>query len=258
MRPSAAEPAAEGLPRGLVLGASAVILLHLGAVLILVLGAPNGPWPTPDGPERFPPPQFAAALSEPVNDYLGVLKLTHNYHFVTNRHYDFAASLEVRLKDRDGNDVTVKFPDDGANFWVRHRQQVLANWFAEDVQFMQSQGEVIAAPGRQVPTIAIWVDGDKRGELVLEPKSVNELPRDQPVLRPTDVSLLLARSYARYLCRRYGATSAEVVRHSKPAIPPGVLFRDDLPSNAFEATRSDFGRYQPDKDQFVRATKSNR
>ena len=43
----------------------------------------------------------------------------------------------------------------------------------------------------------VWVDGDKRGELFLEARSVNDLPRDQAVIRPTEVSLLLARSYAR-------------------------------------------------------------
>jgi hypothetical protein len=173
---------------------------------------------------------------------LKFLKMTHNYHFATNRPGAAAAYLEVRLKDASGNEVaTVKFPDDGANFWVRHRQSVLVSWFTDDVPVMPPQGEVVAAPHQQVPTVTIW---DSTGPRRLRLRTVPEhlIPRDRPVYRPSEVSMLLARSYARYLCRLYGAASADVVRHSKEPIPPVVLFQDDTPAGAFDELVSDFGK----------------
>jgi hypothetical protein len=70
-------------------------------------------------------------------------------------------------------------------------------------------------------------------------------PRDRSVFRPSEWSLLLARSYARHLCRAHGAASAEIVRHTREAIPPAVLFFDDAPPEAFEELVSTFGEVSP-------------
>ena len=41
---------------------------------------------------------------------------------------------------------------------------------------------------------------------------------------------MLARSYARYLCRMHGAASAEIIRHTKDPILSGVLLEPSAPS----------------------------
>ncbi len=234
-------PVTDFLPGWLVGLGSAVICVHLGAVLIWVLAAPSGPWPTLEGPEPFIPPRFATSVSRPAREYLKAIKLTHNYHFATNRHQDFAAYLEVRLKDDQGKEIArVKFPEDDANFWVRHRESVLTNWFADDLPVAPPQGEVIAAPGQKVPTVTIWDESSPR-ELQLKTVPMHLVPRDRPVSQPTEVAMLLAQSYARFLCRQHGAKSAEVIRHAKPSIPPGVILPDGVPPGGFEEFTSDFG-----------------
>jgi hypothetical protein len=220
---------------------SALIAFHLGAVILWVLAAPSGPWPMLEGPNMATPPQFAFSLSRPVRDYLKLIKMTHNYHFLTNRPGNPSAYLEVRLKDEAGNELaTVKFPQDEANFWVRHRQSVLVGWFTDDIPVPPPQSEVVAAPGQQVPTLAIW---DSVGPRQLQLKTVPQhlVPRGQPVYRPSEEALLLARSYARYLCRRHGAASAEVVRHSREPIHPIVLFTHSPEPGAVDDLISDFG-----------------
>jgi hypothetical protein len=74
-------------------------------------------------------------------------------------------------------------------------------------------------------------------------KSVPEhlVPRDRPVLRPTEWARVVVRSYDRYLCRKYGAASAELIRHSREAIMPAVLFMDEPPADAFNEVVCSFG-----------------
>jgi hypothetical protein len=65
---------------------------------------------------------------------------------------------------------------------------------------------------------------------------------DRPVFRASARSLLLARSYARYLCRLNGAAKAEVIRHTQEPIPPAVMFMNDQPpAGAFNELTSNFG-----------------
>jgi hypothetical protein len=73
------------------------------------------------------------------------------------------------------------------------------------------------------------------------------VPRDREVMRPSEWSLLLVRSYARYLCREYGAASAELVRHTKEPLPPAVLLPATAPppglfGNEFFANFGDLPR----------------
>ena len=58
------------------------------------------------------------------------------------------------------------------------------------------------------------------------------IPRDRPVFRPSEQSLLLARSYARYLCRTHGAATAELIRHTGEPITPAVMFTSGQPPAA--------------------------
>jgi hypothetical protein len=235
------------LPTSLILLGSAVILFHLGAVVVQVLAAPSGPWPMPmGGASPALPPQFAQSASEvTARHYLRHLKMTHNYHFVANEPAQRGVYLEARLKDPDGKVVkTLRFPDPDANFWVRHRQTLLAQWLTQDVPVEARPGEVIAAPGQKAPSVDIW-DMTNPAERVLRIKTVPEhlVPRDRPVFRPSPWSILMARAYARYLRREYGAASVEVLRHTREAIGPEAMFGDGAPPNAFDELISSFGEF---------------
>jgi hypothetical protein len=69
----------------------------------------------------------------------------------------------------------------------------------------------------------------------------NEVPKDRPVFRPSEWSLLVVRSLTRHLCALHGAAAAEAVRHSREALPPRILFeRELLPQ--MEDLQSNYGR----------------
>jgi hypothetical protein len=168
--------------------------------------------------------------------------MTNNYHFLGNRPAMPGVSFEVRLKDESGNDLrTLSFPEANSNFWVRHRQSVLARGLADDQPVEPPQGEMIPAPNRSAPTAQIWeMAGDQRLELRRVPEHL--VPRDRPVFRPSERSLLLARSYARYLCREHGAAKAEFIRHTGEPITPAVMFTSGPPpAVAFSELLSNFG-----------------
>jgi hypothetical protein len=220
-----------------------VIAAHLLAVVTGVLAAPSGPWPSPtEGASMAPPPQFAFRVSDKLTfPYLRILKLTHNYHFPSNRPAHPGVCFEVRLKDEAGKEVaTVQIPDAAANRWVRHRQVLLAQGLGEDQPVLPPPGELIAAPGREVPKAQYW-EPVGLGRLRLRSVDVNQVPRDRPVMGPSDWSLLLARSYTRYLCRTHGAARAEILRHHQDPIPPTVLFLDTIPSGAYDPVVSEWG-----------------
>jgi hypothetical protein len=236
---------------------SVAILFHLGAVVVHVLAAPSGPWHGPPDGRSKPedPPRFAQSLDDsPVESYLKLLKLTQN-HFAGNRPSAPSGYLEVRLKDATGEVLTTfRFPDAEAprmlagtmlrlpNRWIRYQQELFAQGFIqEDVRFAAPQGEVIPAPGQQVPMVTFW---DATGPNAFRLKRVPEhlLPHDRPFLdRPTDWALVLVHSYARYLCRQRGAAKVEIVRHSREAISPSDLLRGNVPPAAFTDTIDSYG-----------------
>ena len=231
------------LPSWVVGLGSVVIAGHLLAVVIVVLAAPSGPWPAEGGSTLSTPPQFAYSLNDlaPAT-YLQTLGMMNHYHFNSNRPAVPGISIEVRLKDASGKVLsTVKFPDEDSNFSVRHRQSLLARGLADDQPIAPPQGEVIAAANRAVPTSQIWETGAAQ-ELVLKAVPEHLIPRDRPVFRPSEQSLLLARSYARYLCRQHGAAQAEVIRHTQEPIPPAVMFiTGPPPADAAGKLNSNFG-----------------
>jgi hypothetical protein len=229
---------ANAVPRWLVIVGSAAAVAHLGAVIVTVLAVSSGPWPTPEGSAT--PPQFAYSLHGLTAPYLRAVKLERTYHFYTNRPGVPDAAVEVRLKDDKGEPIqTVRFPDPGANRFVRHRQQILARQLADDQPVPPPQGEVIPAPSQEVRHVTI-LDGDGGRNLTLRSVPEHLVPRDRPVFTPSEWSLVLARSYTRYLCRTHGAASGEVIRHFREAIPPVVLF-NELPAANFEETITHFG-----------------
>ena len=232
------------MSRPLVAVASAVIVFHLGSVLTNVLAAPSGPWPP--GGNLATPPQLAFSLNrELAPRYLEPLKLTHNYHFADNRPGRPGVWFEVRLANESGRELaTLRFPDPSASTPVRHRQSLLAFALADDQPVAPPTGEWIAAPGREMPTVPIWdLAGDN--ELRLRPVPAHLVPRDRMVYRPSDWSLILARSYVRHLCREHGAAKGELIRHTREAIPPAVMFERDVPPDAFGELVSHFGEVTP-------------
>jgi len=230
------------IPRWLAILASLAIVWHLGAVTIGVLAAPSGPWPSESGSNLSTPPQFAFTLSSALPaDYLKLVKMANNYHFPTNHPGLPGVRFEVRLRDEAGREVAVlQFPDAGANSWVRHRQALLARWLAEDQAVFPPASEVIAAPNQAVPSVEIW-DIVKPQHLRIRSVPQHLIPRDRPVMRPSELSVLMARSYARYLCRTHGAASAEIIRHTQEAMPPLVMWRDDVQFGASSELISTFG-----------------
>jgi hypothetical protein len=230
------------LPPPLVWCGSAAIVAHFFAVAVLVLAAPSGPWPTAQGANIAAEPQFAHELNKVVTpNYLVPLRMTHNYHFATNRPGVPAVSFEVNLKDDHGKTLqVVSFPDKNTNFWVHHRQWLLAQALADDQPIEPRGGEVIAAPHQKVQTVSIW-DIASEHKLVLRDVPEHLVPRDRPVFRPSEWSLLVARSYVRYLCRVHGAASGELIRHTREPIPPAVMFGEDVPAGTFDELMSSFG-----------------
>jgi hypothetical protein len=245
------QSAPDAVPRWITLLGSVAIAFHFTALTVNALAAPSGPWPGMDGPNMATPPQFAHSLASWLTPtYLQDVKLTSDYHFRSNRTGQAGVYFVVRLKDGAGNLIVVhdadgkerqlRFPDPDANPWVRFRQETLAGWLAPDQPVIPPQGEVIPAPHEKVPEVAIWEMNENQ---VLHLRSVPEhlVPRDRPAFRPTDWSMLAARSYARYLCRKYGAEKAEFIRHTREAMPPAVLFVDNIPASAFDLLVSHFG-----------------
>ena len=138
------------IPMWLIILGSLAIIGHLGAVVVMVIAAPSGPWASPFGMSMALAPQFAqSAYGVVTPSYLRWIKMTHNYHFPTNRPGAPGVTLEVKLKDASGKVVeTLKFPDDKANAFVRHRQVLLVRQLADDQPMPPQQAEVVAAPNR--------------------------------------------------------------------------------------------------------------
>lgn len=225
----------------IVLG-SVAITAHLASVAIMVLAAPSGPWASPFGMSMALAPQFAQSAYGAVTPaYLRWIKMTHNYHFPTNRPGAPGVTLEVKIRDEAGKVTeTLKFPDDKANAFVRHRQVLLLRQLADDQPMPPQQAEVVPAPHKEMRKVSIW-RATEPGKLQLNAIPEILVPRDQPVFRPSDWSMLLVKSYARYLGRTHHAASVELIRHTKDPVPPIVLYLGDVPPGAFDELTSSYG-----------------
>lgn len=244
--------APRALPKSLIVGISFGIVLHLGALVVLVTAAPSGPWNTPVGPSPALAPEFAGVmLSRLEPSYFQPLQLTHNYHFATDQVESPTVTFEVVLKDENGKVIeTVAFPQKNANRWLQQRQRLLAQNLGQDQPVMRRQGEQIAAPGQQVKTVTIWERGPQ--EFTLKKTSILLIPENQPVSRPSEWSLVVAKSYMRYLCRKHGATTATLIRYSRDPISPVALplmrAGENVPPMLMgEEMKANFGEYRVDE-----------
>lgn len=242
-------PTVARAPTWVVVAGSVAICFHLGAVGINVLAARSGPWPAPDGANFGEPPAFAQDLNGLAPTYLALLKINPNYHFESNRPGVQGIYFVAHVKDRDGKVLaTVRVPGPDANPWVRYREARLAQGLGQDLAFTPpQQGDVLTAPGQEAKTVEYWnMTAPHTFQLKKEPEHL--VPRNRPVFQPSPWSLMLARSYARYLCRVHGGAAVEIVRHSKDVIPPNLISQDvrDLPPpDAFDENTGSFGELQP-------------
>ncbi len=233
------------LPRWLVLGVSVFVALHLFAVGMHVLAAPSGPWLSPFGPSQALGPIFAGRIDDVARPYyLRPLHMTHNYHFIANRPDAPGIVVEVRLKDAQGHLIdTVRIPAPHENLWLGQRHNVMAAQLGDDEPVQAPTSEQIPAPGKKMKTERIWeLAGPNHN--VLREVEVHLIPKNQPVFRPRDWSQLVARSYARHLCRKYGAASAELTRQSRQPVQPSLLFLEQAPPGTFDTLVSTFEEYR--------------
>jgi hypothetical protein len=176
------------------------------------------------------------------------LQMAHNYHFDSNRNDFSAVKFEVLLRDQDGTLIkTLRFPEENANFWVRQKQNLLALGLGGDEPVQPPRGEVIPAPGQKVKTVTIWDNVGNDRTLHLKEVPEHLVPRERPVYAPGEWTRVLAKAYCRYLCREYGAASAELVRHSREPILPVIMFSPEPMPNAFEEMVCSFGEQRLEK-----------
>ena len=242
---------ARPLPLWLKAGGSAFALWHILAVGMLALAHRSGPWPAPPpiGVDHQEGPQFAKVLSNSVTfpTYIQPLRMTNNYHFVSNEPGMNALFIEVHLKNEQGVVFkTLKFPDDKANFWVRHRQNVVVRGLAGD-QPVQVPITERLAPAGQSPRLYEFWEMTPQGELKLSKKPGNQVPVDRNPFRPSDGAKVLAESYMRHLCKKHNAASAELVRHHRDPVMPVLWFLPQAPPpETFLEIKSYFGEYRRD------------
>lgn len=261
------------LPWWIPLAGSAVIAFHLAALFFLSLAAQSGPWPVFYGVDMSPGPQFAGTINNVVYpNYLRPLGLTHNYHFTTDRPALDGVRFEVKLRDENGTVIkTLKFPEANANFWVKHRQYLLAQCLANDVPTQQRGTDKVGPKGGATPKQDYWLLKDEVRKLIepgkeevgkvvlppvldkhfldmfvdpttskgkaesylrisLEDTLAGNIPRSRmQMYRPAPWSLVLAKSYLRHLSGKFNAHSAELIRHSRPAVMPVYMFYAELP-----------------------------
>ena len=245
--PSSSSPAIN-IPRPVIFLASIAIAFHLIAIVANVLAAPSGPWPFQEREGLTMPPQFAQGLTQAFGaPYLKFLHMTSNYHFMTNRPGSPDAYIEARLKNRSSGDAkTAKFPDPSANFWVRHRQSLLAQALGGDMPY-NLEGERAPPEGKDAPRVTIWKQ-EKDGSMKLDEErehEIRDLMRSGPVIRPSDLSRILARSYSRFLSRLFPEASAEVIRRSRNSVSPTAFSMGGPPPQAFEDMVANFGGAKP-------------
>jgi hypothetical protein len=238
------------LPAGLIRVASVAIAFHFLAIGALVLSANSGPWMIPRfGETPALGPTFAGKINDVLTPiYLEPLRLTHNYHFTGNRSLVSSVYFEARIKDALGTVQSITFPADAGNFWLRHRYNLLALGLGADQPVQVPRGEMIQAPGDKEPKVTYWDASDAKAWKLkqIDEKLIKDLP-GQPV-RPSEWSLLLARSYQRYLSRQFNGASVELIRHSREPVMPAFLFGDGAPAGTFEELVCSFGEYRRENE----------
>ncbi len=225
---------------------SVLIVLHLIALGTLVLAAPSGPWWTPmGGQEFFMPPQFAQSInSVTAENYLKHLRMTHNYHFRSIRPGSPEVELEARLQMKDGTEKVIVLPDQSANAAIQRRQRLYLQWIIPDVPVEVPREERIPAPGEKPPEFR-YMEERPDGTMTLKSIEAHRAKAMIPspmVPQPTEMTMLVLRSYARHLKRKYDPKSIRLIRRHWNPIPPAVVMnRQNMPMNMIQKWTADFG-----------------
>lgn len=204
---------------------SVVIVFHFATIVALVLSVPSGPWPTGNGGSDMAfPPAFAESFSELTSGYVKALNMDYAYHFHSN-HPDIGVRFEAILRDGEGKEIqTIAVPDPQARFAVRYRQALLARALAGDMPLPLPEGELVQPRDREPPRLRYWsVDSKRVGTIkeVEEYRARLTLGNRDPST-PSPWSVVVARSYARHLCAKHDAASAEITRYSQSFFMPAV------------------------------------
>ena len=248
---SAPTPTTRPFPGWLKVLCSVAVVGHLAAIGLLALAAQSGPWPVPP---PFPVresmvdgPQFAAQITSKytIPYYLRPLRMTHNYHFASNRTPHVAVYFEAHLKDEAGKETVLKFPDDKAFWWVRHRQELLAQNLVQDQQ-RPPVGTQPVAPADKLPKFQVWMPVEQQPKLELKTVTDLDLKPAQPYDQPSAWMLLVADSFGRYLMREHKAVSVELVRCSRATVGPTMLMvleqkREEQLKDGFTEMKAYFG-----------------
>lgn len=237
------------LPPALKALGSAFVIGHFIALGGLVLSADSGPWPTPFGESTSLGPWFARTLNleAAYPYYLEPLRLTHNYHFFTNRVAQPEVKFEIKLYDRTGRVIeTLAFPEKTANPWVRHRLQLLAANLYGDRRVFAPMGESSAPEGKFARKVKIWEpEKGSGGVQVMKDVPRHLVSRDRFVFGPSAWSKIVADSYVRFQCKLHNAAAGELIRRSKEAVQPSLLLLEDIPAAAFPENVVSFGKVTP-------------
>lgn len=206
-----------GWPLPLRLLVSVAIIFHLAALAGLVLSTRTGPWAMPDGDIGIAhAPFFAERIFDSTRGYRQALRLTEDYRFSSNLRPDSDNQVEIRLKDKDGKVIkTVLLPQSNSWLGSYQREQLIANLLSKNEAVDAPEGEKIPPPGQQVPMASYWKaqGSNKLWKLEITPEHL--LPREEEMARPTDLSVILAKSLARHAQKKYGGESADVALRSK-------------------------------------------
>ncbi len=238
---------------------TAFVLGHFFIIGIWILGATSGPWPSPffpGGDFQLGPP-FAQAINPVTRDaYLGPLRLLNNYHFMSNRVVGDEAYFQIHFKDASGKtQKTLKFPDENANYFIRHRHKILALGLTQDREMSPLGAERIRAVKKQAAktdpaaqlTIYWTLEDPKKADnkFKLVRADSDEVPRGQALSTASDWAYIAAQSYVRHVLRETGEqdkwASVELTRHVRRQLPPLLITMKDTQINFFGETVSNFG-----------------
>ena len=102
----------------------------------------------------------------------------------------------------------------------------------------------IAPEKKLVSSVDIW-EPTKGGAFVIRSVPQHLIPRDRPVFRPSPWASMVAASYVRYQCRLHSADSGELIRHSRDAVQPTLIFLPQLSDAAFQEMVAAFKKTKP-------------
>jgi hypothetical protein len=248
-------PLPKTLPSSIVAVLSLCVVGHFFAVGAHVLAARSGPWLVPNffTPSMAEGPTFATMIDQTTyRYYLQPLGMTGDFSYTSDRVDQPDVYFEARLRNEHGEVVKkLRFPSPEDSVWLRQCYSLLAEGLGGDAPVPVQQMVQIPAPGQESPRIKVWnppVPMEKKLVLLeTEQHKVKSLMKDpsMQLSKPREWTLLLARSYARHLCRQEKVASVELVRYSRDPIMPVVLLMpgDRMPAGTFDTLESQFEVY---------------